>query len=314
MEDDGWQPGYLLSVYLDRTGRTTKVKLPYGSLRRVLFDVWMQEFWDEHDLAADSDCTVERSRVARGSGANHRGRLGRQWDTAGRVEVDAYDFNGNPLSSTRRFWDWEAEGEQLARSEDLDTWDDVSSEAKLEAEEFAVSQSFGALNRPTTQTTPDGSITEIGNIQVALFGSVGVKPGGSTTLTPSVVETTGNARGQREHIDYGNGVSTSYSYDTNTFRLNTMEAWRHRRPRIGALWKTHCGGCASCAPGSAGCWRSCGGTGTGSRHRVGLANPDRFKTGNKAAGIPDVHHHMYDWSPGTIPPGPSSDLRGDGEP
>ncbi|HND34232.1 MAG TPA: toxin, partial [Myxococcota bacterium] len=355
-EDEVVATGVSSTVYYDPPGRATKVKLPNGCLRRVLFDAWKQEFWDENDCAADSDCTADSGLTARaadhtetptkihldhlgrpvateeyaeqegdaiwtvltldvagnptaitdarsivtqaqvfdmlgrpihsispdagnstvfldvagqplriwksgdlqidfgyddlrrktktlvtegsatprlvevneygeseGTTLNHRGRLWRQWDTAGRVEVDAYDFKGNPLSSTRRFWDWEAEGEQVTWGESLA---DTPSDSLLEAEEFTVEQSFDALNRPTTQTTPDGSITEIGYNQAALFESIGVKLRGSATLTPFVIETTYNARGQREQIDYGNGVSTGYNYDADTFRLNTLETWR----------------------------------------------------------------------------------------
>lgn len=52
-----------------------------------------------------------------------RGRLWRVWDTAGRVETPDYDFKGNALSSTRRFWD------RVGTGTDTVTWDATPDEA-----------------------------------------------------------------------------------------------------------------------------------------------------------------------------------------
>jgi hypothetical protein len=35
-----------------------------------------------------------------------------------------------------------------------------------------------------------------------------------------------NAKGQRELIEYGNGVTTTYTYDRNTFRLTHLQTLR----------------------------------------------------------------------------------------
>ena len=51
-------------MYYDPPGRATKVKLPNGCIRRVLFDAWKQEFWDENDCAVDSDCTADGDLTA----------------------------------------------------------------------------------------------------------------------------------------------------------------------------------------------------------------------------------------------------------
>ncbi len=158
-----------------------------------------------------------------GTASNHQGRLWRQWDTAGRVVHDSYDFEGNLALSTRRFWDWRASGEQVTWGDDAA---DTPSDTDLETEEFPTTRAFDALGRVVTQTTRDGSVTTFTYNEASLLETVEVEVLGTTPATTFVSGVEYNARGQRTSITYGNGVSTAYTYDPDTFRLSRLVTTR----------------------------------------------------------------------------------------
>ncbi len=58
------------------------------------------------------------------------------------------------------------------------------------------------------------------------LASMAVRFEGETTDTPMVEAITYDAKGQRTQIDYGNGVSTVYTYEPDTFRLATLVTTR----------------------------------------------------------------------------------------
>ena len=142
--------------------------------------------------------------------------------------MDAYDFKGNPLSSTRHFLD------------DVDTlvdWAgllsatteaglDSAHASALQSTSYTTSTTYDALDRPVTVTTPDSSVTTHTYNEGGLLQAVDVNVRGSATATPYMRHIDYNARGQRTRIDLsdaGNGedgaVSTAYAYDKETFRL-----------------------------------------------------------------------------------------------
>lgn len=156
---------------------------------------------------------------SQGSTLNHKGRLYRQWDTAGRIVNDSYDFEGNLVSTTRRFWDWATNGEEVTWGDDAA---DTPSDSLLEFEEFTISLEYDALHRVATQTTPDNSVTRFTYNEASLLEAVEADVRGDTTPTEFVTDIDYNARGQRASIAYGNDVTTEYSYEVETFRLSTL--------------------------------------------------------------------------------------------
>lgn len=143
---------------------------------------------------------------------NLLGKPWRAWDTAGRVESTAYDFKGNLLSSVRQFWD------RTTAGTDLVTWAATPSATNLESAGYTVSQTYDALNRLKSQTAPDTTVTANTYNAAGLLETVTV--GGTVYVTGIAY----NARGQRESIDYGSGVTTAYTYDDDTFRLKTLRS------------------------------------------------------------------------------------------
>jgi RHS repeat-associated protein len=163
---------------------------------------------------------------------NLRGKSVEHSDTAGVVTVDAYDFKGNPLNTTRQF------------TMDYKTTPDWSQDPALEAEKFAASKRYDALSRPiqiiaphSTETNPPRfNVTQHGYNEAGLLERVDVwlaQPtapetllAGNTASQHVVTNVNYNAKGQRVLLEYGNGSETTYDYELDTFRLKRMKTTR----------------------------------------------------------------------------------------
>jgi RHS repeat-associated protein len=146
---------------------------------------------------------------------NLRGKVYQQFDCAGVVTNNQYDFKGNLLSSTRQL---------LQNYKDQVDW---SSAPALESESFTSNTTCDALNRPVTLTTPDGSIIRHSFNEANLLEQVNVNLRGATTVTSFVPNIDYDAKGQRVLIEHGNGVTTTYEYDDRTFRLSHLLTTRN---------------------------------------------------------------------------------------
>ena len=166
---------------------------------------------------------VERTEYGeeQGDHANHCTRIYRQFDQAGVVTQEAYDFKGNLLRSSR----------QLAKEYKATlNWEE---NVPLEDYIYESRTTYDALNRPTTVTTPDDSVIRhtfnkanlLEKVDVVLRGAMA---NGQPLWTPFVTNIDYNAKGQRTRIDYGNNVSTFYAYDPLTFRLMHLETRRNQ--------------------------------------------------------------------------------------
>jgi RHS repeat-associated protein len=176
---------------------------------------------------------------------NLRTRIYRRFDSAGVATnakldtsgnpIEAYDFKGNLLRSTRR----------LARDYTaVPDWQ-LPVEPQLEAESFEGSTRYDALNRPVQSVAPHSSLTRAqhpdkinviqpvfneANLleQVDVWLERAAEPAAlldPNNVAPSQVGVANidyDAKGQRQRIDYKNGVSTLYSYDPLTFRLTRL--------------------------------------------------------------------------------------------
>jgi RHS repeat-associated protein len=145
---------------------------------------------------------------------NLRGKSFRQYDSAGVVTGEVYDFKGNLLRSRR----------QLTRN--YKTIPDWSGNPGLEQQTLADSTTYDALNRPVSVTAPDQSVYRPTFNEANLLEKVEVNLRGAQTTTPFVTNIDYNAKGQRALIEYGNNVKTSYDYDPLTFRLTRLRTLR----------------------------------------------------------------------------------------
>ena len=144
---------------------------------------------------------------SKGVELNHRGRVYEHYDEAGIVIDDAYDFKGNLLKTSREF------------ASDYKNTLDWSGDVQLEEEIFSTTVKFDALNRPVKQITPDNRVTHFIYNEGNMLEQVEAKVQGANEFMPIVKDINYNARGQREYIEYGNGVSTIFEFDNLTFRL-----------------------------------------------------------------------------------------------
>jgi RHS repeat-associated protein len=74
-----------------------------------------------------------------------------------------------------------------------------------------------------TLTAPDNSVIHPSYNEANLLERIEANLRGSTTANVFVRDIDYNAKGQRERIEYGNGVSTAYQYDPLTFRLTRLQ-------------------------------------------------------------------------------------------
>jgi RHS repeat-associated protein len=162
---------------------------------------------------------VTRTRYGEGEPeperSNVRGRVVQVADGAGLLSTAAYDFKGNALAGSRRL---------CADHKSVPDW---RGEPALEPEVFTTSTGFDALNRPVTQTTPDGSVTRRGYDRAGALRTLeanlrGETANGQPVWTAFVTGADYDARGQRLRIAYGNGAVTTHSYDPLTFRLTRL--------------------------------------------------------------------------------------------
>jgi YD repeat-containing protein len=155
-----------------------------------------------------------------------RGRLWRQYDGAGLVEL-GYDFAGNGTSSTRTFLDdVDTEVNWLTLLDDVDLAAlDATAAGDLQGSGFTTTTTFDALKRVVTSTTPDDSVTRNTWDEGGRLSAVDVQIRGSSTWTPMVGAITHDAKGQRTRIEYP-GFATDYTYDAETFRLVRLETVR----------------------------------------------------------------------------------------
>ena len=145
---------------------------------------------------------------------NLRGQVAQLFDCGGVITHERYDFKGNLLRETRRL---AAQYRQTL---------DHSATVALEPAEYSRSSAYDALNRPLRLTTPDGSVLRPSYNEANLLERVEGNLRGSSTLTVFVSDIDYDEKGQRTRIAYGNGVKTTYRYDSQTFRLTRLATTR----------------------------------------------------------------------------------------
>jgi RHS repeat-associated protein len=164
-------------------------------------------------------------------------RLFRHYDPAGLASNEQYEFTGNLALSARQLAvtyaaspDWSPTA-TLTSATDLDA---ATASMLVAADRFVSTTTFDALNRPVQTVTPH-SITMHPNVIQPQYNETGLPemadvwtqqassptalldPG--TANLHAVTNVSYNARGQRIEVDLGNGSTTTYAYDAQTFRL-----------------------------------------------------------------------------------------------
>jgi RHS repeat-associated protein len=174
---------------------------------------------------------------------NLRGQGYLLFDSAGLALSDHYDFKGNLLSTTRHIAttyqstpDWSSVAETLnfaTFEADLVTANLLEATNPAQPMRFTTTSAFDALNRVTSHTTPDGSVTTPTYNRANLLETVTVQQG--TTTTHVITNIDYNEKGQRilcAHGEQTAGAANSpaytinYAYDPKTFRLTQITTRR----------------------------------------------------------------------------------------
>jgi RHS repeat-associated protein len=154
-----------------------------------------------------------------------RGQAWKVFDGAGLVCNEQFDFKNNLERVTRILWadpntqpEWGTAADPFAYD-----FNETAAMALLDpAHTYPASSTYDALNRLTSATTPDGSVQEFIFNEASLLNSVTLRHRGAAAPQTIVANIDYNAKGQRARIEYGNGVTTDYTYDGRTFRLRRL--------------------------------------------------------------------------------------------
>ncbi len=155
---------------------------------------------------------------------NLRTRAFQTYDGAGVATSARFDFDGNLVEATRQLastyretldWGPIAALQNIAEIEH-------AADALLDREMFVSTTVYDALGRVVLQVTPDRSETRPTYNEASLLQRVDVRVRGAAMWTRFVEGIEYDARGARTRIVRGNGTTTSYAYDAETFRLTQL--------------------------------------------------------------------------------------------
>lgn len=213
------------TTLLDVANKPARTWTPRGHAARHVYDALQRQthVFVREGTAAEKlvERTVYGEAHPQAVERNLRGRGYALFDGAGVVTNARYDFKGNIIESARRLAleyratpDWSPLA-SLTGVADIE----LAAEPLLEAEIFTTTTAYDALGRVVSRTTPDGSVTRPGYNEANLLETVEVRLRGAASWTSFIAHIDYNARGQRTRLQRGNGATTTYEYDDETFRL-----------------------------------------------------------------------------------------------
>ena len=221
--DAGWR-----RAITDVVGNPLRGFSERGFTSRFRYDAGLRP---THQFVEASGSEVLTTRTVYGESllnpeaVNMRGQAYRVYDGAGVQTAVAYDFKGGLLAAERQLGvdytqtlDWSS----LSELEDVSDLE-LAAASMLETEVFRTEGTFDALGRPTTQTTPDGTVVRLAYNEAALLEGVSANVRGAASETAFVSNIDYDAKGRRTLIAYGNGTETRYAYDDITQRLTRLQ-------------------------------------------------------------------------------------------
>lgn len=164
---------------------------------------------------------------------NLRGQVWRVYDGAGRIENSSFDFKGNLTRTTRTLL-----RDGLAQvswgtnpSPDDHLFDPQDVAVLLETNGYTIRTSYDAESRIRTYETPDGAMQRPEYNAANLLQRVTLtRPnGGGAGIVETLVRNIEyDEKGRRSLVEYGNGVTTRYSYDPETSFLRRLLSYRQQ--------------------------------------------------------------------------------------
>ncbi|MDL2262650.1 hypothetical protein LJC11_04005 [Bacteroidales bacterium OttesenSCG-928-I21] len=186
-----------LPIYI-YDNRKQRIRNTYDALLRPL-----QVFLKEN---AGTEITVQKIEYGNSAAKRNINQIENIYAQDGKTSFSEYDFKGNILTLTKQF--------AQVYNTVLD-YTNVSSVA-LQTEGYKIETVYNALNVPINIMQPDNTIVE------NIYDKGGLLKAVKHNNQGYITDILYNARGQREHINYGNNSTTSYYYDTNNFRLTRL--------------------------------------------------------------------------------------------
>jgi len=188
-------------LHWDTDGR--KFETSYDALRRPLAQTLS---YNGNTLLLEQTTYGEVYDPADAALKNLRGQVYEHYDSSGRQWMpEGYDFKGNPVQAS------------LSLPEDREATDvDWNTNPGLESRVYTTQTRVDALNRPLKTLDPGNNLSTFGYdkggrlTKVTLNNEVYVK------------QIHYDAKGQRQHIVYGNNTVTRYTYDPLTYRLRRL--------------------------------------------------------------------------------------------
>ena len=155
---------------------------------------------------------------------NARGRAVERYDDAGVVRFERYHMDGQAIDTNRTL------RSGVAAYKVTVDWSNPPA-VGLEGVQHRSRNRLDALGRVVAQSLPDGTTREYDYAALGHVAEVRVTTADGQ-LTRKVIATNidTNARSQRTSMRLGNGVETSYEYDSSTFRLERL----YTRRAVGA--------------------------------------------------------------------------------
>lgn len=219
----------------DSRGHTFRTE--YDPLRRPLRSYVIGANADHPNREILSERFIYGEQHPQAKRHNLRGKAYLHLEQSGLVANEEHDFKGNLKVASRRLAreyksavNWQDVDDVLGAlpadahvdTGSLDAELDPFLEAKSET--YTSLTSFDALNRPVSLTTPHTAAMNANVVhpiynEANLLEQVEVNLNGAGSVTRFVADIDYDAKGQRERIEYGNGVVTDYRYDEDTFRL-----------------------------------------------------------------------------------------------
>ncbi len=210
--------------------RNHVIRTTYDQLRRPI-DSFLSRNGDTEILFAHS---IYGEQTQNPESSNLRGQLVQHFDQAGVVTTDAYDFRGNLLRHQRQL------------TKDYSTTINWSDDVTLDPEIFTGGTRYDALNRPIQLIAPHSNQpgTKVNTLQLTyneanmleqlhVWLDESAAPRDlhdpASASLHAVTDIDYDAKGQRQRVDHGNGVSIFYEYDPLTFRLARLLTRRNAR-------------------------------------------------------------------------------------
>jgi len=148
---------------------------------------------------------------------NLRGQVFKHYDSSGLITHKAFDLKGNLLEANR----------QLTQTYDAEIIDWTTEEPSEEI--FIQKTAYDALNRITKLENwhLEGRLP---GIYTPKYNERGILKSETLSvngqLTEAIRNIEYNAKGQKTRVQYGNGTTTRYHYDTHNFRLKQLRTTR----------------------------------------------------------------------------------------